>query len=131
MQPAVRARSSEPGRGSVNKDMDAQGYNLSGGQAVKLMVKGAVFLNSLPESAVEVCRGMTVLSCEGFEVGWVVAVAMQERWHRAAYLILGHLPQDGSHQAVPTYWIERVQAGEVHLNVGKRAVESLPDWRSG
>ena len=83
-----------------------------------------------PSSAVEVRRGMILISIEGKEAGKVAGVVVSSEDGQAQYLILSHLPREAIYQCIPVGWIERIQGDVISLNMRLEIILALPDWHA-
>jgi hypothetical protein len=95
----------------------------------KLMVTGTITSrNSCAPFVVK--RGMPIFSREGWEVGKVAAVVLGGNHQKAAYLLLGRLPETSGYWMVSVDLIAEVDDEKVQLSIPKEAVQSLPEWHS-
>ena len=113
---------------TVNKSV-SQGSGLTeAGQ--KLMVHGFVCPESSCALSIEVSRGMSILSNEGFDVGHVAAVILDSHTQKATHILLCRLPERRGYWMIPVDLISEVQDGIVRLSIPGNVVGALPLWQS-
>ena len=101
----------------------------SGDQDLDLVVSGLIYLEQAGDVAIEVRRGMVILTAEGREAGKVAAVIIGRQPRQVTHVLLGRLRQALEYRQVPLELIERVQEDRVLLRVVYQFVDSLPKWR--
>ena len=97
---------------------------------VKLMASGTVCLPGNCDLLIEVRRGMTILSREGWGLGKVAAVVVQGSDHRATHVLLTRLPEQSGYWMVPVGWILDVGDESLRISVTGEATAFLPEWHS-
>jgi sporulation protein YlmC with PRC-barrel domain len=95
----------------------------------KLMVAGSITPGNSC-APFEVKRGMPIFSREGWEVGKVAAVVLDGNNQKAAYLLLGRLPETSGYWMVSVDLIAEVDDEKVRLSIPRETVQSLPEWHS-
>jgi sporulation protein YlmC with PRC-barrel domain len=73
---------------------------------------------------------MPIFSREGREVGKVAAVVLDSNNQKAAYLLLGRLPETSGYWMVSVDLIAEVDDEKVRLSIPRETVQSLPEWHS-
>jgi hypothetical protein len=119
--------------GSIDQFINRDGSSAELTQ--KLMVHGFVCPENSCALAIEVRRGMPILSKEGQEVGKVAAVILDVDTQKATHLLLGRLPEMTGYWLVPVECISEVQRGnaqrgKVQLHIPGNLVDELPLWQS-
>ena len=97
-------------------------------QESDLVVSGAIFLDHGSDIAVEVKRGMVILTNEGLEAGRVAAVTINREDHQATHILLSRLIQVPEYRLVPISEIEQVHDETVRLRIFNQVVNTLPTW---
>jgi uncharacterized protein YrrD len=83
----------------------------------------------IPEGTVALKEGARVISSEGEHVGNVEAVLTGPQADRATHLLVSRGLILTENKLVPTTWVSRVGEDEVHLLVGSRLLEQLPEYQ--
>jgi uncharacterized protein YrrD len=83
----------------------------------------------IPEGTVALEEGAKVLSSDGEHVGDVEAVLTDPEQDRATHLLISQGLLLKEEKLVPTTWVSMVLEDEVHLVVGSRALDQLPEYR--
>jgi hypothetical protein len=96
----------------------------------KLMVSGFVCSESSCAHSIEVRRGMSIHSREGFEVGKVAAVLLDESGQKTTHLLLSRLPERAGYWLLPADSIVQVGSESIQLSISTNAIEALPQWHS-
>ncbi len=94
----------------------------------ELWVSGPLKL--LTGSAGVVTRGMAVTACDGCEVGYVAAVALDRAAGQVAFLLLARPRQKLEYRVVPASLVEEVRGEVVRLALECELLEQLVVWRS-
>lgn len=96
---------------------------------LRLMERGVIHLGpDLP--AVEIRRGMPILSRESQEIGKVAALVFDGAGSQASFILLGRLPEINEYRQVFPALIDKVESGQVKLLLSADQVENLPIWHS-
>ena len=114
----------------MSMDVDIQRCQRLIGDSVNIMAQASIFLPGQPGTAVDIHRGMLVISLDGQEAGRVGGVAVSRDEGQALCLILSHLPEAAGYQSLPVCWIARVAGEIITLNTSLARIESLPDWHA-
>lgn len=96
----------------------------------ELIVSGSVYPDHANDIAVEVRRGMTILTSEGHEAGRVAAIIVDKQDQRVTHILLGRLSQRTEYRIVPISLIEQVYEEQVLLSIFNPVVNTLPTWHS-
>jgi len=92
----------------------------------RLFERGLLRLDQTKGLAVEISRGMTVLTNEGQEAGKVAAVVVDTASQQVSHLLFRHLSLSPKYRLVPVNLIEQINQETIVLRVGKQIVDSLP-----
>ena len=95
-------------------------------QVQRLFEYGLVYLESKDSSPVEIKRGMTILTKDGRDAGWVAAVVLDGTNQNVSHILLTHLHLSPDYRLVPINLIQQVSQETVLLHVDREAVEGLP-----
>lgn len=82
----------------------------------------------VPEEAMVLREGATVISSDGENVGTVEAVVTAPEEDRATHLVLAQGLLLTEEKCIPTSWISTLMGGEVHLAVGSEMLKNLPEY---
>ena len=94
----------------------------------ELIVSASIYLDHGSDSAVEVSRGLLILTSEGREAGRVAAVIIDRHSQQATHILLSRLSQLLEYRLVPIALIEQVHQEKVLLRIFNQDVNSLPMW---
>jgi hypothetical protein len=94
----------------------------------ELIVSGLIYLDQESDVAVEVKRGLVILTGEGQEAGRVAAVILDRHNHQVTHILLSSLKQIEGYRLVPITMIEQVYEETVLLRILHQDVNSLPIW---
>jgi sporulation protein YlmC with PRC-barrel domain len=94
----------------------------------ELLVSGSICLDHESDTAVEVKRGMAILTSEGREAGRVAAVIINRHDQQVTHILLSGLSQIPEYRLVSIALIEQVYEGKVLLRIFNQVVTSLPTW---
>lgn len=83
----------------------------------------------VPEGTVALEEGATVVSSDGEHVGDVEAVLTDPEGDRATHLVISRGLLLTETKLVPTTWVSTVMEDEVHLAVGSRLLNALPEYQ--
>jgi uncharacterized protein YrrD len=83
---------------------------------------------SIPEGLVALEEGAKVISSDNDHVGDVKAVLTDPKEDRATHLLITQGLLLKERKLVPTAWISKVREKKVHLGIGSKFVEQLPDY---
>jgi sporulation protein YlmC with PRC-barrel domain len=97
-------------------------------QDEELIVSGSIYPDQQRGFAVEVRRGMEVLTSEGREAGRVAAVIIDKQDQQVTHILLSRLIQMPEYRLVPITLIEQVHEDKVLLSIFNQVVNSLPTW---
>jgi hypothetical protein len=95
----------------------------------ELIVSASIYPYQGSDIAVEVRRGMIILTSEGLEAGRVAAVAIDRRNQQVTNILLSRLIQRHEYRLVPISIIEQVLEEKVLLCIFNQVVNTLPMWR--
>ena len=98
------------------------------GSHAELIVSGSIYPDHESDIAVEVRRGMTILTSEGREAGKVAAVIIDKHDREVTHILLSRLSQIPEYRLVPLDLIEQVREERVQLRIFNQVVNSLPTW---
>jgi hypothetical protein len=93
-----------------------------------LVVSGSIYPDQENNIAVEVRRGMIILTNEGREAGRVAAVIIEGQDQQVTHILLSRLSQSPEYRLVPISIVEQVYEEKVRLHIFNQAVNSLPTW---
>ena len=82
----------------------------------ELTVSGSVYLGDASDAAVEVRRGMSILTREGHEAGRVAAIIVDKSDQHVMHILLSRLQQRTEYRLVPISIIEQVYEETVVLS---------------
>jgi uncharacterized protein YrrD len=85
---------------------------------------------SIPEGLVALEEGAKVISSDNNHVGDIEAVLTDPKEDRATHLLITQGLLLKERKLVPTAWISKVREKKVHLGVGSKFVEQLPDYQA-
>lgn len=114
----------------MDRDLELKRCNQLKGEGVKIMAQASVYLRGNRTAAIEIRRGMTLVSIEGKEVGKVAGVAVSRDDQQALCLIISHLPQDPGYHSIPVDWVERVEGELIFLHAPVNSILAIPDWHA-
>jgi sporulation protein YlmC with PRC-barrel domain len=92
----------------------------------RLFERGLLHLDQTNGLAIEITRGMTILTNEGQEAGKVAAVVVDKVSQQVSHLLLRHLRLSPKYRLVPVNLIEQINQEAIVLRVGQQIVDSLP-----
>jgi sporulation protein YlmC with PRC-barrel domain len=95
-----------------------------------LSVSGALNFPLGGESAVDVRRGMVILTSEGHEAGRVAGVIIDRAGQHVTHILLTHLGQLPEYRLVPVALVDEVHEEMVRLSILRPVVNTLPIWQS-
>jgi sporulation protein YlmC with PRC-barrel domain len=95
----------------------------------ELFVSASIYPYQGSDIAVEVRRGMIILTSEGLEAGRVAAITIDRRNQQVTNILLGRLSQRYEYRLVPISIIEQVLEEKVLLCIFNQVVNTLPMWR--
>ena len=98
-------------------------------RSAELFISGAIYLEHENDIAVEVRRGMAILTSEGQEAGRVAAVIMEKDAQQVTRILLSRLSQMPEYRLVPIALIEQVHEEKVLLCIANQVVNTLPTWK--
>lgn len=94
-----------------------------------LIVSGALNPPREGESAVNVRRGMVILTSEGHEAGRVAGVIIDRAGQHVTHILLTHLGHLPEYRLVPVAVVDQVHDEMVRLSILRTVVNTLPIWR--
>jgi sporulation protein YlmC with PRC-barrel domain len=122
-------------RDDRSQDDDPQQHdNQNGNQVdvqvaeIELLVSGPIYPNHVPDSAIEVHRGMAMMTIEGHEAGRVAAVVIAKEGQQVTHLLLSRLAYTPEYRLVPVHLIQEVREERVLLRIFNHVVSNLPAW---
>lgn len=95
---------------------------------IELIVSGAIFPEQAGDTAVDVKRGMLILTNEGQEAGWVAAVIVDRQDQHVTHILLSRLGELLEYRIVPIALVAQVHEEEVRLCIFSQVVNTLPIW---
>jgi sporulation protein YlmC with PRC-barrel domain len=95
-----------------------------------LIVSGPIYPDHASDIAVEVRRGMMIVTSEGHEAGRVAAVIVDKSNQRVTHVLLSRLNHRPDYRLVPISLIEQVFEEQVLLRIFNQVVNTLPAWHS-
>ena len=96
---------------------------------VELIVSGAIFPEQAGDNAVDVKRGMLILTKEGQEAGRVAAVIVDRQDQHVTHILLSRLGELLEYRIVPIALVAQVDEEEVRLCIFNQVVDTLPIWQ--
>lgn len=97
-------------------------------RAPDLIVSGALEPQHAGERAVNVQRGMIILTSEGHEAGRVAGVIIERAGQHVTHILLTHLGQLPEYRLVPVALVDEVHEEMVRLSILRPVVNTLPIW---
>jgi hypothetical protein len=94
----------------------------------ELMVSGLIYPACMPTIAVEIRRGMAILTGEGREAGRVAAVLIDSRDGQVTHILLGRHYDTPEYRLVPVDLVEQVREESVLLRILDELINRLPTW---
>ncbi len=91
----------------------------------KMMVSGLIHVENA-SAAVEVRRGMPILTADGQLAGEVAAVVVASPEQRVTHIVLGRVEGDIDYRVVPLAFIGGVEGEALVLRVPREVMETLP-----
>lgn len=91
----------------------------------KMMVSGLIHVADA-SAAVEVRRGMPILTADGQLAGEVAAVVVASPEQRVTHIVLGRVEGDIDYRVVPLAFIGGVEGEALVLRVPREVMETLP-----
>ncbi len=82
---------------------------------------------NIPEGTVPLTEGMDVISADGQTVGALKEVGVDPKTDLASHLVISEGLLLKKEKVVPTDWIDEVDDHGIHLTVGAKFVQDLPD----
>lgn len=92
----------------------------------RLFERGLLCLEQTDGLAVEITRGMSILTNDGHEVGKLAAVVVETGSQQMSHLLLSRSPLGPGYRLIPVNLIEQINQKTILLRVGKQIVDSLP-----
>lgn len=96
----------------------------------KLFVCGQLTPAPQGETAVDVCRGMTVRAREGHDIGYVAAVVTEAPATDVTHIILGYCQAASDYRLIPVSLVSEVDDDTVRLRVSAQEAAHLPNWHT-
>lgn len=84
---------------------------------------------NIPKNTVPLEEGAAVIGADGEHVGDVERVMVDPGSNRATHFLISKGLLLKERKLVPIDWVERVMEREVHLGVGSRFIDRLPDYQ--
>jgi hypothetical protein len=81
------------------------------------------------KAAVEIRRGMTILTTEGEVAGIVAGVIHNGIPNQVEYILLSRPSQKIEYRMIPIELVQQVDEERVHLHILAPLVSALPPWR--
>ena len=94
----------------------------------ELIVSGLIYPDHGSDIAVEVRRGMVILTSEGREAGRVAAVITNRHDQQVTHILLSRPSQHIEYRMVPIELVEQVSEETVSLHILAALVNTLPPW---
>ena len=92
----------------------------------KMMVSGLIHVEDADAAAVEVRRGMPIITADGQLAGEVAAVVVASPQQQVTHIILGRVEGDIDYRVVPLAFIGGVEGEALVLRVPREVMETLP-----
>ena len=93
-----------------------------------LIVSGVLDPQQAGGGAVDICRGMIILTSEGHEAGRVAAVIIEREGQHVTHILLTRPSQLPEYRLVPIELVEQVHEEMVRLCILSTVVNTLPLW---
>jgi hypothetical protein len=113
----------------VDNNQDTKPGDLSAGDAQQeLLVSGLIYPLEGEAAAVEIRRGMTILTTEGEIAGIVAGVINDRDPQQVKYILLSRPSQQIEYLIVPIELVQQISEETVLLHVLAEVVNTLPPW---
>jgi uncharacterized protein YrrD len=84
---------------------------------------------NIPEDTVALKDGSEVISADGERVGKTERVLVDPQSNRATHFVISKGLLFKENKLIPMSWVRNVQEDQVHLAVGSRLLDELPDYK--
>ncbi len=144
----VAAHGGLPGKGAAQGGPEREAHRVAGGvywayavaesqdegyvlrfDGKELSVTETVRVGLLPAETEALKAGAPVFSAEGDQVGEVEGVLMDEQANRVSHFVIEEGFFFTNRKLVPVSWVRTVAQDEIHLGVGSKTLDSLPEYQ--